>query len=407
MKYCSIFLIVLCLSSCASLKKGWKLTKHKYEDPFDTRTKPIQKQKQKIYLLRGVSASNNFPGARLNNFTQLNDSTFQATIQPENFPINPSPWYAFKLWSNQEKTIHLKLNYSKHQHRYSPKFSADGQYWKALDTTLIYVDKSGTNATLKLNITKDTLWIASQEIHDTKRVGRWVDSFRNKEGVTIGTAGKSALGKPLYFIDISKGNPKKKPVIIIISRQHPPEVTGYFAMQSFVETIVKQGSKNGFLARYRLLVYPLLNPDGVDLGHYRHNTGGVDLNRDWSQYHQPEIAQITRHMVAEVASKKNKVVLGLDFHSTYNDVYYTHDKTVKRKIPDFTKKWLERIRLKLNLDRINEQANGTKRPTSSAWFNKQFGATGITYEIGDDTQRDFITLKGKVSAEAMMAYFLE
>ena len=208
-------------------------------------------------------------------------------------------------------------------------------------------------------------------------------------------------------MNLSKKSDKKKPVIVILSRQHPPEVTGYFAMQSFVESIINEGAINGFLDKYRVLVYPLLNPDGVDLGHYRHNTGGIDMNRDWSVYNQPEIEQVTKHIISEVSKNKNNVLLGLDFHSTYHDIYYTPDESVKRKIPDFTKKWLDGIRTELNMDDINEKAGPVYRPTSSGWFNKQFGATGITYEIGDDTPRDFIKRKGEVSAMVMMEYFLK
>ena len=298
------------------------------------------------------------------------------------------------------------MHYPQYEHRYHPKLSLDGAHWTALDTNLIQMDADTVHATFPLDIGPDTLWVAAQEIQDTRRVGEWVNSFADHTNVTIGTVGESAKGRPLYFMNLSSGDYKRKPTVIVISRQHPPEVTGYFAMQSFIETIIEEGSTNGFLAKYRVMVYPLMNPDGVDLGHYRHNTGGVDLNRDWSAYHQPEIANVTAHMVKETVTHKNDVLLGLDFHSTYYDIYYTPDETVERKIFDFTSKWLEEIRSALELDDINELAGKGSRPTSSAWFNRQFGATGITYEIGDDTPREFINRKGEVSAQAMMNYFL-
>jgi len=203
-------------------------------------------------------------------------------------------------------------------------------------------------------------------------------------------------------MDLSKGEVKDKPTVVVISRQHPPEVTGYFAMRAFIETIIEQGASNGFLEKYRVLVYPMMNPDGVDLGHFRHNTGGIDLNRDWAEYNQPEIKQVTSHIVKEAKAGKNEIVLGLDFHSTYYDVYYTFDETVERKIPTFTKAWLGQIQKELGLDDINEQPSGIGRPISKGWFFKQFGAEGIVYEIGDSTPRDFIKTKGEVSANAMM-----
>ena len=407
MKHLIALILIFCIISCSLPKKGWVHINHDYLKPVDTKTRPIQNQVVKTYNINSVSATNDFPSARLNDFAMLNDSTFRATISPENTPINESPWYAFKIWSDMPRAINLELFYTEHEHRYNPKLSMDGDNWSSLDTNLIKLDDNKVHASIKLNLSTDTLWVSSQEIQDSKRVGLWVNSFSNNKAVTITEAGKSALGRPIHFMNISKGNDAKKPTIIILSRQHPPEVTGYFAMQSFVESIIKDGSTNGFLEKYRVLVYPLLNPDGVDLGHYRHNTGGVDLNRDWSEYNQPEIELVTKHIVNEVATNKNNVVLGLDFHSTYHDIYYTPDESVKRKIPDFTKKWLESIRIELGMDNMNEQPGAVVRPTSSGWFNKQFGATGITYEIGDDTPRDFIKRKGEVSAKAMMDYFLK
>jgi predicted deacylase len=222
------------------------------------------------------------------------------------------------------------------------------------------------------------------------------------------SAGKSALGRELYHLNLFKGKDYiKRPTVLIISRQHPPEVTGFLCMKAFVETIIEEGTTNGFLEKYRVMVYPLMNPDGVDLGHFRHNTGGVDLNRDWSQYHQPEIRQVVNHMVSETSLAKNDVVLGLDFHSTYKDVYYTPDETVERKIPEFTKAWLEKIRVATGLEDINESASANDMPTSKGWFNRQFGATGITYEIGDRTPREFINKKGVESARAMMELLLK
>ena len=402
----ALLIAMFLLAACSAPKQYRKLKTHTYTNPVDTKTRAIEYQEKGSFLFDGVGATNNFSGSRLNKFDQINDSTYTATISPENAPINPSPWYAFKIWSKQDRTLNVKLQYGEYKHRYNPKLSIDGEHWTLLDSTLVELGIDSTSATLQLNTSSDTLWVAAQEIQDSKRVGQWIESFRNNDLVTIGNAGKSALGRPLFHMNITKGKNYKKPTIIVISRQHPPEVTGFFAMKSFIETLVQEGSKNGFLEKYRVMVYPLMNPDGADLGHFRHNTGGVDLYRDWSVYHQPEIAQITQHMVSETKKHKNNVLLGLDFHSTYRDVYYTPDESVKRKIPDFTKTWLESIRVQLDLEDINESPGKGTQPTSSAWFNRQFGATGITYEIGDTTPREFIKKKGEISAKAMMDYFL-
>ena len=42
-------------------------------------------------------------------------------------------------------------------------------------------------------------------------------------------------------MNITKGDNLNKPAIIVISRQHPPEVTGFFAMKAFIETLIEVG----------------------------------------------------------------------------------------------------------------------------------------------------------------------
>lgn len=400
-----IFVIVSLWGSCKH--NPYQLKTYKFPSPVDTTTRPIKYQEKKTYQIGDISASNEFPSARLNDFTQLNDSIFQVLISPENEPINPSPWYAFKIWSKSPQSIYLQLHYPGHRHRYYPKLSRDGNIWEPIDSSSFKLTSDSTGAILKIDLTNQPLWIAGQEIQDHRRVGEWVRQWKDNAMVTIGTAGNSALGRDLFYMNLSKGDHQNKPTIVIISRQHPPEVTGYLAMRSFVNTIIKEGGNNGFLEKFRVMVYPIMNPDGVDLGHYRHNTGGIDLNRDWAKYHQPEIKQVTSHIVSEVKAGKNEVLLGLDFHSTYYDVYYTFDESVKRKIPGFTKTWLKDIEKKLELDDINEQPSGLGKPISKGWFFKQFGAEGIVYEIGDSTPRDFIKTKGEVSAEAMMNILLK
>ena len=147
------------------------------------------------------------------------------------------------------------------------------------------------------------------------------------------------MGKDLWFLDIKNGDVKNKDVIIILSRQHPPEVTGYFAMQTFVDELLSESAlATAFRKKYRILLFPLMNPDGVDLGHWRHNAGGVDLNRDWAYYHQPENRQIADFIVKTVKKNKSEVILGLDFHSTWWDVYYTN-REIPKFIPYFKDYW--------------------------------------------------------------------
>ncbi|HBS12041.1 MAG TPA: hypothetical protein DEO36_05780, partial [Flavobacteriaceae bacterium] len=124
-------LVLILITSCSSTK----LKTFEFPEPIDTSSREIQYQEKKEYNIGdAVFTDNQFDGARLNNFTQLNDSTYQVTILPENEPINDSPHYAFRIWSNQPQQVYLKLNYPTSKHRYIPKLSKDGEYWKPIDS---------------------------------------------------------------------------------------------------------------------------------------------------------------------------------------------------------------------------------------------------------------------------------
>ncbi len=399
-----------CMVCAQDVHPGLKAVPIDYQNSVDTESKSILHQNRKIYFFEraGVGVHNRFAGARLTNFVMVNDSLFDATISPENSPINPSPWYAFKVWSATVKLITIRLRYEEVNHRYPPKLSKNGVDWKTLDEKFVSISTDNKTAMIQVLTSPDTTWIAAQEIITSEAVAKWCEEqvTNHQNVVTMKVAGNSKLGRPLHYLDINKGERKNKKVIVILSRQHPPEVTGYFAMQAFVTGVFADHKFTEFLEHYRILVFPLLNPDGADLGHWRHNAGGVDLNRDWSQYRQEEISQIAIAIVAETATYPSSVIMGLDFHSTWEDVYYTNHHTTTH-IPGLKDEWFMEIEKRIDGYTVNEKPSDPESPVSKAWFYKQFSAEGITYEIGDATDREFIKEKGEKSASALIHVLLK
>jgi hypothetical protein len=395
--FTSLSVIVL---SCAT----YKLKTHDFPNVKDTSNKPISYQEKKVYSIDDTFfADNMFDAARLNAFEKVNDSTFQVTILPENEPINDSPHYAFRIWSKNDENISLKLNYPTTTHRYWPKISTDGENWMPIDSANFKLIDNNKNAILDLQLTNKKLWIAAQEIHNSTDAKKWSTSVANYKNVRYSVIGKSKLDRDLIGLDVFEGDPKGKDMIVILSRQHPPEVTGYLAMQAFVKEILgdRRLSKD-FLKKYRILIFPMLNPDGVDLGHWRHNTGGIDLNRDWAYYRQNEVKTVVNYIVAAANEHKNKVVLGLDFHSTQEDLYYTFPDNVKSSIYPFKDYWLGAIDTALPDYSPDDRPYAVGDPISKGWFYLQFNAESVTYEIGDETPRDFIKLKAEIAAREMM-----
>lgn len=400
--YLAAILSFLFLASCNTAKQV------SFKSPVDTKTKPIALQKKQTYYIEGIDiyASNEFDGARLNDFTKENDSTVLVTIKPENEPINNSGYYAFKTWSNSAKPFYFKFQYPKnYKHRYMPKLKVDNN-WSALDSSNIF--KNDSIVTIKLNLSKNPIIVAAQEIQSSTDVKNWYTALaeNKKDYIKIKSAGKSLLGKNLPVLDIYKGSKKNKDIIVLLTRQHPPEVTGYYAFQSFLTAIIENSSlSNEFLNKYRIFAFPILNPDGVDLGHWRHNAGGVDLNRDWAVYNQPEIKQVVEFL-AKNTGKNKKLLLGLDFHSTWYDVFYTNKTRKDTAIPNFENEWFASLEKNIPNYKVNEAASNSDKPVSKGWFLYGHNAVGITYEIGDETPKETIALIGEVSAIQMMNIIL-
>ena len=305
-----------------------------------------------------------------------------------------------------QKYVTVTIDYFKKvRHRYWPKISDDRRTWTELNKSQVSVANDTLSVTFSFTVKPDTTWISAQPLETSEDVRSWSKEIAKNKLGSFDVIGKSRMGRDLLHIKLGKG----KKTVILISRQHPPEVTGYYALKAFVARLVDNSKlSKKFLKKYTVHIYPLLNPDGVDMGHWRHNTGGVDLNRDWAYYRQPEIRQIADHIVKRLSiGNQSEVAAGLDFHSTYYDVYYTTSRSMETKYRNFTDDWLNYIKENIEGYEINDQPSGLGSPVSKGWFVTQFNIPGITFEIGDDTPPDFIEKKGKISAEGMMKVLLD
>lgn len=392
---------LLLMTSCATVKKIH------VEKPIDTRSRNIHFQKKQTFSLEsiGLYASNDFATARLNGFEKVNDSTVTILITPENAPINNSAYYSFKLWSKTNKTYYLQFQYpERYSHRYIPKIKRSQGDWFPADSTVFQMTDS--TATLKIKVTKKPVLVSAQESVSSLDTKNWYSKLiQGKEYVHVYSAGKSALNRNLPILDIYKNGTKNKPIVVLLTRQHPPELTGFFAFQSFLTTVLNESNlSHSFLDKYRLLVFPIVNPDGVDLGHWRHNAHGIDTNRDWGKYRQPEIRNITKYIVKTTKKDKTTVVLAIDFHSTQEDLYYTSETRKVTAHPAFIENWFAGI--EAHLTEYNYKANddraNSKQPVSKGWFLRYFKANAVTYEIGDETPRGFVKAKAVVAAKEMM-----
>lgn len=154
--YLNFVVVILFVQAC-SIKKP-ALPKPNSNTSSAIQTK-LQERQIFAFEKEGLFFANNFPSARVSDLIKVNDSTFNVVIKPENKPVNSSPWFAFKVWGTSPKNIYVHLLYPEFKHRYQPKISTDGYHWQTLNE--VKVSKEKTEASFKLQLTKDTLTVGS------------------------------------------------------------------------------------------------------------------------------------------------------------------------------------------------------------------------------------------------------
>ncbi len=341
-----------------------------------------------------------------------NEESFTLTMAPEDAgPINCSAWYAFRVTPKMKGQITINLDYTRCGHRYWPKTSTDGVTWDFMQDRHVEVEgeRGARTARLTLKLKNKPVFVAAQEILPPSVYDAWMDQHEGKPLVERQLLGKSAEKRDIEMITLADPTGGQRETVLLIGRQHPPEVTGALAMFPFMETLMGDSDlAKAYRARFETIAVPLLNPDGVVRGHWRHNTGGVDLNRDWGPFTEPETFLMKGLMDQIDADPNRQLRLVLDFHSTNRDVFYTIPDELPTDPTLFTKKWLERYQDRMPGYEVDRDARHTiGRPISKAYSFDTYGVPAITFEIGDDTDRKLIRRIGRESAIAMMEELLE
>lgn len=402
--------VMFCMQSCTSTDN----TGFSYDPPGATVTtdKEIQPQYKRTIgsLEDGLWISNEFPGSRMNDFYKLNDSLYRIIIEPENHPVNNSPWYSFMVWADRDTTVSLQLSYRHGDHRYYPDISRNRERWTPVDSVIFREDTLNGTATLHLSLNRDTLYVGAQELITQSYVEQWADSLAQLPYVQRDTAGYSDQFRPIHRLTITDV-PEETPagILILISRLHPPETTGNQACFAFIEEIANDSQlSERFRRQFKVIAYPFANPDGVQNGHWRHNANGVDLNRDWTDFNQPETKAIRDDLLQTVNSDSmSRVFYGIDFHSTDEYIFYPIDRDVKTFPDDLTYRWLDTLTASFPGIHFKIEPYDVSSPIAKNWIYNTFGADALTYEVHDRADRDSLRMVARKGAQQLMQLLLE
>jgi hypothetical protein len=395
-------LLLFALNACTSNVTHIK-TLHVPEGSTDTSDHPITLRKHETITLGDLTVDNDFPGGAFASAQRAPDGSVEITIAPENSPINDSAWFAFRLTSlsRGSRDVKVTLRYDGGTHRYDPKLSTDGVQWRSVGKDALSVAADKTHASIVLSLSDAPLYVAAQEVITQDAMEPWLSALAQRSFVKRAPVGTSVAGRNIDALRVTQGDGPKD-YLIVLGRQHPPEVTGTLALMAFVDAICSESERaRAFRERYETIVIPMINPDGVADGHWRHNLHGVDLNRDWEFFRQAETRAVRD---ALVSLPKNRVAFAIDFHSTFKDVFYVLPETATSTPLAAT--WIAALAARLPNYQYRVQAVTMDVPAASIWLNRTFGAPTVTYEVGDATERTGLREIAMVAADEIMRLLL-
>lgn len=334
----------------------------------------------------GASIHVDFPGAPPLRCSVDGNRRFSLLVGPEHAPpINPSPWYAFRYVAADGPPVRVTIRYlGARKHRYPPKLVGPDGSARPLDSKLA---ADGTSATVTLPGPSGI--VAAQELIMPADNEALLERLAATPGGQRFMLGASVDGRPISAVRLGRSDSPR--LILLLGRQHPPEVSGAIAMSAFLESLFTRASADSqFQAQFQLVAIPLLNPDGVVRGHWRANLGGVDLNRDWGQFTQPE----TRVVKQWLDSLPNGVRprLMIDFHSTDRNLFYAQGEEERQCDHRFASRWLGALEGKLTdyPFAIESRNANPGLGTAKNWFCQAYSIPSLTYEVADEADRSVV-----------------
>lgn len=192
--------------------------------------------------------------------------------------------------------------------------SENGSDWKSIPTETIPTNR----IRLHLQMPGPTLYVARVEPYRLSDLERFLKSIRSNPLVEIRPIGKTVQGRELEIVRIGRTNAPYR--VFLRARAHAWEPGGNWILEGVTERLLsKEGAK--FLENYCVYFLPMANKDGVALGRTRFNLQGRDLNRNWNEPSDPQLAPenfaLEKWLTGMIAAGQ-KPHLALELHNDGN-----------------------------------------------------------------------------------------
>jgi hypothetical protein len=206
--------------------------------------------------------------------------------------------------------------------------SADGREWRSVPTQALPENR----IRLSIEMPGPQLFIARVEPYRISDLDSLLTRIRRSRQVKITTIGETVEGRLLEIVRI--GNPRAPFQVFVRARAHPWESGGNWVVEGLVDRLLAGDAESKrYLRRYCVHILPMANKDGVARGRTRFNLRGRDLNRNWDQPADselaPENAALERWLEGMIRAG-HKPDLALELHNDGNGMLHISRPPVPR-----------------------------------------------------------------------------
>lgn len=201
-------------------------------------------------------------------------------------------WFCFDVHDTSSRARDLVIRdaceatYPEGFEDYEAMVSYDGRRWSRAETTYDGSDLCMVH-TPRSAVTRYAYFAP----YSLERLERSLTKLEARAGAHVDDALRSAEDRPVYVTTL--GNADADRTFWIIAAQHPGETPALWFMHGLMRRLRRgDGSVRRLLARTRLCLAPLVNPDGAALGNLRTSATGANLNRCWEDPDEAEAPEI-------------------------------------------------------------------------------------------------------------------
>ena len=298
---------------------------------------------------QSITFNTNFEDATIGRIEKIDEVTFRCHVagqSDERGRNRQANWYYFRMDHVKGKSLAITLTDFVGEYNDTPGavamnasirpvFSDDGHSWKFAEN--MQWDDQKKEATVRLQVETDSVWIAHVPPYTTSDLIRFLDELNARPPVLVETIGKSVNGRDLFLVTVT--NPATpdagKKVLWLIAREHAWE-TGTSAVMEAALRFISSDDPEAVRLRDRIIfkAIPMLDPDGCATGKVRFNANGYDVNRHWDHVSlsskedlrlMPEIWYAKRAIFAWADARPIDLVVNL--HNTETNEYMETNAT--------------------------------------------------------------------------------